>query len=117
MSKTDALALLEAGIRVTGLRQAAIASNIANVETVGYRRVDVDFPGLLARAVRNGTLDPEHVPAEFSQPLSTPVNERGNDVQIEMEVGQMIQNDVERKTYLRLLSKLYGQAQAAMRTE
>ena len=42
---------LERAIAGAGTRQAAIADNIANANTPGYRRVDVDFHGALASAM------------------------------------------------------------------
>jgi len=43
--------LLEAGIKAEGLRQKAIAGNMANLETPGYRRIDVKFEELLAKVL------------------------------------------------------------------
>lgn len=43
------LGLLEAGIRAEGLRQQAIANNIANMHTDGYRRTDINFEEALKR--------------------------------------------------------------------
>jgi len=49
MPKTNNIIdFLEAGIRTESLRQKAIASNIANLETPGYRRLGVKFEELLA---------------------------------------------------------------------
>ena len=39
---------LEAAISGASTRQQALASNLANVNTPGYQRVDVDFHGSLA---------------------------------------------------------------------
>jgi len=39
--------LINAGVRAENLRQKAISSNFANLETPGYRRVDVTFKELL----------------------------------------------------------------------
>ncbi len=42
---------LERAIQGASLRQSALASNLANANTPGYRRVDVDFHGALASAM------------------------------------------------------------------
>ncbi|MHC4330640.1 MAG: flagellar basal body rod protein FlgB [Planctomycetota bacterium] len=48
MSKINSIVdLIEAGIRSENLRQKTIADNFANLETPGYRRVDVEFKELL----------------------------------------------------------------------
>jgi flagellar basal-body rod protein FlgB len=42
---------LERAISGAATRQEALAANIANADTPGYRRVDVDFHGTLAAAM------------------------------------------------------------------
>jgi flagellar basal-body rod protein FlgB len=42
---------LERAISGAATRQEALAANIANADTPGYRRVDVDFHGALAAAM------------------------------------------------------------------
>jgi flagellar basal-body rod protein FlgB len=46
---------LERAIQGASQRHAALASNLANAETPGYQRVDVDFHGALAGALEAGT--------------------------------------------------------------
>jgi flagellar basal-body rod protein FlgB len=41
---------LESALRLRVTRQAALAANVANADTPGYRRVDVEFLPELARA-------------------------------------------------------------------
>ena len=42
---------LEGAIKGAGLRHEALAANLANANTPGYQRVDVDFHGALAAAI------------------------------------------------------------------
>jgi len=116
MSKTENIVdLIDAGIKAETLRQKAIANNIANLETPGYRRVDVKFEELLARCLRSsGEFDLGDVEAQIYQPKQTPVKSNGNDVNLEAEVGQMIKNTLRHKAYIRLLSKKYNQIELAM---
>jgi len=116
MSKTENIVdLIDAGIKAETLRQKAIANNIANLETPGYRRVDVKFEELLARCLRSsGEFDLSEVEAQIYQPKQTPVKSNGNDVDLEAEVGQMIKNMLNHKAYIRLLSKKYNQIELAM---
>lgn len=107
--------ILEAGITAESLRQKAIANNIANLETRGYRRIDVKFEELLAKALNSpGAADLSKVEPQIHQPQQTPVNSNGNDVSLESEVGQMIKNSLRYKAYIRLLNKKYSQMQLAM---
>jgi flagellar basal-body rod protein FlgB len=43
---------LERAIQGAGQRQEALAANLANADTPGYRRVDVDFHGALTAAMQ-----------------------------------------------------------------
>jgi flagellar basal-body rod protein FlgB len=116
MSKTNSIVdFLEAGIRAESLRQKAIANNIANLETPGYRRIDVKFEELLANALNSpGAVELSELEPHIHQPQKTPVNSNGNDVNLESEVGQMVKNTLRYKTYIRLLNKKYNQIQLAM---
>ncbi len=116
MSKTESIVdLIDAGIKAETLRQKAIANNIANLETPGYRRIDVKFEELLARCLRSSKeFDLSEVEAQIYRPKQTPVKSNGNDVNWEAEVGQMIKNTLRHKAYIRLLSKKYNQIELAM---
>ncbi|MHC4551853.1 MAG: flagellar basal body rod protein FlgB [Planctomycetota bacterium] len=118
MSKIDnsnIMNLLEAGIKSEGLRQKAIAGNVANLETPGYRRVDVNFKELLEKAMQAGEeLDINDVESYLYRPETTAVGPNGNDVSLEVEIGQMVKNTLQHKTYIRLLQKKYAQMDLAM---
>ena len=116
MSKTSSIFdFLEAGIRAESLRQKAIANNIANLETPGYRRIDVKFEELLARALNSsGSVELSELEPQIYQPQQTPVKSNGNDVNLESEVGQMVKNSLRYKAYIRLLNKKYNQMELAM---
>ena len=116
MSKTSSIVdFLEAGIRAESLRQKAIANNIANLETPGYRRIDVKFEELLAKALDSpGAVELSEVEPQTHQPKQTPVKSNGNDVNLESEVGQMVKNSLRYKAYIRLLNKKYRQIELAM---
>jgi len=102
-STTDLLAM---AIQAEALRQKAIANNIANLETPGYRRVDVKFEELLAKALdSDGRVDASKVKPVLYQPKNTPVKDNGNDVDREIEVGHMIKNSLRHQTLVRLLAK------------
>jgi flagellar basal-body rod protein FlgB len=116
MSKTENIVnLIDAGIKAETLRQKAIANNIANLETPGYRRIEVRFEELLARCLRsNEEFDLSQIEAEIYQPKQTPVKSNGNDVNLEAEIGQMIKNTLRHKAYIRLLGRKYKQIDLAM---
>ena len=107
MAKTSMITdLLESGIKAESLRQKAIASNIANLETPGYRRIDVRFEELLTKALDEaGSVDLAEIAPQLHRPRQTPVKANGNDVNLEAEVGEMVKNSLLHKVYIRLLSK------------
>jgi len=116
MSKiSNIVDIIEAGIRAESLRQKAIANNVANLQTPGYRRVDVEFKELLAKALdSSGAVDLSEVEAQIYQPKNTAVKSNGNDVNLEVEVGEMVKNTLRHKAYIRLLQKKYRQMELAM---
>jgi flagellar basal-body rod protein FlgB len=106
--------LLTAGIKAEQMKQQAIANNIANLETPGYRRIDIRFQELLSRALEKGdNVDTKEL-GEIYRPDDTPVKPNGNNVSLEKEVGQMVKNTLNHMTYVRLLNKKYQQILAAI---
>jgi len=109
---------LEAGLNAESARQRAIANNIANMNTPGYRRSDVRFEELLAKAIESeGTIEPSKLEVEFYQPKTTRLKVNGNDVALDMEVGEMVKNSLRYRTYILLLKKKYRQIEAAIRVQ
>ena len=110
------LNLLQTAARAEGARQKAIANNIANLNTPGYRRSDVRFEELLTKAIDSeGTIKPENLEPEYYKPLSSMVKNNGNDVSLDTEVGEMVKNSLRHKTFMLLLKKKYRQMEAAIR--
>ena len=92
----------------TALRHEAIASNIANVETPNYKRIDVapNFQAELRQAIASkdpsniGTLKPQLV-----EDTSTVSGRRdGNNVQLETELLNLNQNTVAHTLETQLLT-------------
>ena len=81
------------------LRQEAIAANIANAETPGYRRLDVnfDFAEQLRSSLRTGELDRtmELKPKLVEDTHARTVRPDGNTVEIEHELLAMNRNAAE----------------------
>jgi len=116
--RPDVVQALEAGLRGTALRQALIANNIANLNTPGFRRNDSLFEKVLADAVEDGTLADLHEnEAWVFTPGTTPPNAQGNDVDLDMEVGELVKNSALHKTYVRLLGRMYRKLDMAIRED
>jgi flagellar basal-body rod protein FlgB len=92
----------------TALRHEAIASNLANLETPRYKRVDVapSFAEELQQAV--GSRDADRIagvqPQLAVDPLAVPVRKDGNTVQIETELLKLNQNFLEHQLETQLVS-------------
>ena len=105
---------LEMAMRASQARESAIANNIANMDTPGYRRRTVVFEELFAKAMAAGKMDPESLKAKLTTPMDTPVDERGNDVSMDQEMGELLKNTTATKTYMRILAKVYKQMDMAI---
>jgi flagellar basal-body rod protein FlgB len=109
--------LLESGMRAEGLRQQTIARNIANMNTDGFRRSDINFEKALEKAMGdNGEFDANKLDVDTFQPLNTPINESGSDVNLDTEVGEMVKNSLRHRTYMLVLKKKYMQMDDAIKT-
>ena len=108
--------LLTAGMRAESQRQQTIANNIANMNTEGFRRSEINFEEVLAKALgKKSSFDPETLKTETFQPNDTPVNEFGSDVGMDTEVGEMAKNSLRHRTYMLALKKKYQQMDQAMK--
>jgi flagellar basal-body rod protein FlgB len=91
--------LLEGALRGAAARQAALATNLANVNTPGYQRVDVDFHSVLRDAVADGDAEIEAVAHEtvFEPEADATATMRldGGTVDLDVEAAELAQNGLE----------------------
>jgi flagellar basal-body rod protein FlgB len=113
--RVDVIGLLESGIKAEELRQRTIANNVANADSPGYRRLDVRFEELLAKAMKSSQgVDLADLEPEVYQPQTTPIRANGNDVSMEMEIGEMLKNSFRQTAFVRLLRKKFTQIEEAI---
>jgi flagellar basal-body rod protein FlgB len=91
MSLLDTTQLsLEAAMRGSMLRQSLLTNNLANVDTPGYQREDVDFQGTLDSALSTGQ-SPAAV--QFApQTEAGTVSADGNGVNGELDSADLAEN-------------------------
>jgi flagellar basal-body rod protein FlgB len=91
---------LERAISGANLRQSVLANNLANAETPGFRRMDVDFHSALAQAM--GSADSATIEATtFSaQQDAQTMRADGNGVDIDTESAAMAKNGLEYEALL-----------------
>jgi flagellar basal-body rod protein FlgB len=92
----------------TALRHEAIASNLANLETPGYKRIDLStsFQNELQQAL--GTQDTEKIdsltPSLSMDTTATTMSRDGNNVQLETELLNLSQNTMAHALETQLVS-------------
>ena len=100
------------------LRQQAIANNIANLETPGYKRIDLapSFETELERASASG--DPQQIndlkPTLAVDTTAVPSSRDGNTVHLQNELMQMNENAVEHSLETQLISGMLARMQMAI---
>lgn len=100
------------------LRQEAIAGNIANLETPGYKRVDLapSFQKELERASASGDAASlaSLKPALTVDTSAVPVSRDGNTVNLEKELMQMNQNALTHSYEAQLVSNMLARMRMAI---
>ena len=110
----DSLSLIKNSLQATSLRQEAIASNIANINTSNYKVNQVEFEGKLQDFQQGLSLkktQQRHIGFEslsdvkptISKRTGTTIKENGNNVDADMEMANMAQNSLQ---YNALISQL-----------
>ena len=102
----------------TALRQEAIASNISNLETPNYKRIDIapSFSAELARALGNSAPDQIAAlkPSLVVDQKAVAENLDGNTVELETELLTMNQNTLSHSFQVRMLSHSFEELKTAI---
>ena len=89
---------LEQAMAGASQRQTALANNLANAETPGYQRVDVDFHGALQAALGSGDAKQRLQGLAFSPQADTSVGAvraDGSTVDVDAESAKLAANGLE----------------------
>jgi flagellar basal-body rod protein FlgB len=86
---------LERALAGASLRQQAIAQNLANVNTPGYRRQDVDFASALRAAWDEGAHEVESVDAAVQTDQTAVMRADGSSVDIDTEAAAQSKNGLQ----------------------
>ena len=86
---------LERAISGASMRQEVLANNLANAETPGFQRSDVDFQSQLTQAMKTGS--PQAIESTTFSAQTDPQTLRadGNGVDVDVESANMAQNGLE----------------------
>ena len=124
--------VLSASLRGLDARNTALANNIANADTPGYKRVDVSFESALADAVQSDRARMSHnslLPdtsgassadevADFAPSVNsvdtTTMRVDGSNVDPDDEMAQLSANTLAHQTVVSLLDKRFAQFRTAI---
>jgi flagellar basal-body rod protein FlgB len=100
----------------TAERHEAIASNIANLETPGYKRVDLSksFSEAFAAQVKSGQIENIPQPTIEQDPTAGPTRQDGNNVQLDKELMAMNSNSLQYDTLTEFVSSSLKQLEMAI---
>lgn len=102
----------------SALRQEAIAANIANADTPGFRRLDIapDFSSQLKASIQSGNIRQAGLPEPklAEDPAARTVRPDGNTVEIEHELLAMNRNAVEYEFLSEVVSRNIKQLKLAI---
>lgn len=120
-----ALPVLGKSLDAGTLRNKAIASNLANVTTPGYQRIEVAFEETLKQALKNKETPPPgdfpvkpdltHVePVAFRSQDATRPGELNN-VDIDMEMTKLAENQIAFSMAVRFVQEIRGKLESAIK--
>ena len=110
--------LLEKMLDVSSVKHKVIANNIANVNTPGYKKMEVSFADQLEKALNESsmnkfdTLQPKIVISK--EDTSETVRNDGNNVDMDKEVSSLVKNTLTYSIYTQLLAKKYEGIKSAI---
>ena len=104
--------LLEAAMRGAWTRQTALTNNVANADTPGYHREDVNFESALQSAVSNG----EPVNEMQFQPETAPQSPgpNGEAVSIDQESARLAENGLDYQALTQVANARNGIVKSAI---
>ena len=104
----------------TSKRQQALASNVANRDTPGYRSTDYSFESELQKSVRLTVTSPKHIAASRDvgnarvYEVETSTKPNGNNVDIDRELTEVTKNGVQYLTLVEYLNQKIRTLRAAI---
>lgn len=94
---------LERATQAVGLRQRTIAENLANANTAGYRRRDLDFHGALNSALSEGKQSLKALTFTPDVDQTAPLRGDGSNVDIDKEQSAMAQVGLEHDALIQVM--------------
>lgn len=110
MFRPEALDLYEKMLDFAARRHKVIANNIANINTPGFQRSDLEFADELTRALRDrGVAGVKDLRLRLTKPNTTAVRNDGNNVNVDVEMASLAENAILYQIYAQLLARRFNQ--------
>jgi flagellar basal-body rod protein FlgB len=110
--RPEALDLYEKMLDFAARRHKVIANNIANINTPGFQRADLEFADELERALRGrGFEGVKDLGFRLTKPNTTAVRSDGNNVSIDKEMASLAENAILYQVYAQLLARRFRSLQ------
>ena len=112
--------VLAKALDAAALRNRAISNNLANVETPGYRRLDVSFESELREALDAPSFGPEHeadidrIEAKVIRDGAQVAQANGNGVDVDREMARLSENTIQYQALLQSMSIKGAMVRAAI---
>lgn len=117
--------VLQSGLDASWTRNSVIANNIANVDTPGYKRKDVQFEDYLMNEIGfTDSLDDEVAGADLDALTATTYTEYddvsyridGNNVDIDTESAELAKNQIRYYTMLDSVTQEFSRLKSVVKT-
>jgi len=108
--------VLERGLQGANLRQQILSNNLANANTAGFKRSDVDFESSLAGALAARDRDASVANVAFAPQTDTTsaMSADGNNVDVDQELSSLTENSVEYQALAAIMRSRLQTIQTAM---
>jgi flagellar basal-body rod protein FlgB len=104
--------LLEAAMRGSWLRQTALTNNLANADTPGYQREDVNFESALQGAIAGGEQPAE---AQFhTETVGQAPGPNGSGISVDQEAARLAENGLDYQALTDVLGTRNGIVRSAI---
>lgn len=91
--------VLQRGLQGAGLRQQVLANNLANANTSGFKRSDVDFQSSLAAAIGSQS-GVQSLAFQPQTDTTSAMRADGNNVDVDQETSSLTENSVQYEAML-----------------
>jgi flagellar basal-body rod protein FlgB len=115
MNADPVIALLSRALDAAALRQTVHATNVANVDTEGYHRLEVIYSAELQRLNAEGPALDAQEALQWAQAEPEVVESTETAVRLDQEMGQMAENAVRYQALLGAIERTLGMLRTAAR--